>query len=66
MARSSYVYIVTNANLVVAGFTVKHELVSWLRTRSYTPTQHIFRMQDGGKGGYPVELDLHELLGEVG
>lgn len=34
MARSTCVYVVLSGKRVLAGFTVKHELVSWLGRRA--------------------------------
>lgn len=47
MARSSYIYVVTGVldYEPVAGFTVKHELVSWLKDH---PDDHfVWRIPDG-------------------
>jgi len=33
MPRASYVYVVRLTGTLVAAFTVKHELVTWLRVR---------------------------------
>jgi hypothetical protein len=46
MARSSYVYVVMNGDIPVAGFTVKHELVTWL---GRNPGDYvIYRLGDKG------------------
>ena len=34
MARSSYIYVVTEGSYQIAGFTVKHELFGWLDVTS--------------------------------
>jgi len=60
MARSSYVYIVTSAatGAPEAGFTVKHELVTYLNKRDpLRPPYRIYRMRDGGK-----EPELNKIL----
>ncbi|ARQ95377.1 hypothetical protein [Bradyrhizobium phage BDU-MI-1] len=52
MARSSYVYVVVSAatGTPEAGFTVKHELVTYLGKRDpLRPPYRIHRMRDGGK-----------------
>lgn len=45
MARSNCVYVVMDEDLPVAGFTVKHELVSWVRRYGYEPLT-IWRLKD--------------------
>lgn len=46
MARSQYIYLVTQQDQIVAAFTVKHEMETWL---SRKPGLHYkrFRMRDG-------------------
>lgn len=49
MARSSYVYIVVDANgTPVRGFTVKHELAKWLGRNPYE--YQVWRIPDGRNG----------------
>jgi hypothetical protein len=61
MARSSYVYVVTDGPVgpPVAAFTVKHELLTWVE-RSYEKAQfHTYwRLSDN-----PVDPALAERLG---
>lgn len=45
MARSSYVYVVMDHDTPVAGFTVKHELKTWLERQDEDYT--VFRLSDG-------------------
>jgi hypothetical protein len=47
MARSSYVYVVMNGfREPVAGFTVKHELLTWL-TDNRQDGYRVWRIRDG-------------------
>ncbi|MHC2552366.1 hypothetical protein [Bradyrhizobium elkanii] len=49
MARSTYIYLVTNG-APEAGFTVKHELVTYLGKRDpIRPPYVLYRLRDGGK-----------------
>jgi hypothetical protein len=46
MARSTYVYVIMDGSLPVAGFTVKHEMNTWLERN---PGDYvIYRLSDGG------------------
>jgi len=73
MARASNVYVVFESvndpywggggwidsfELVpLAGFTVKHEMMAYLKKNNRTPEDtDVYRMRDGGEGE-PVELD---------
>jgi hypothetical protein len=47
MARSSYVYVVMLDDKPVAGFTVKHEMKSWLEDQEDEFV--IWRLKDGRK-----------------
>jgi hypothetical protein len=65
MARSSYVYIVQSAatGTPEAGFTVKHELVTYLDKRDPTrPPYRIYRMRDGGKEPEHTKILIREEL----
>lgn len=66
MARSSYVYVVqTVSGGVVAGFTVKHELVSWLRcNEELVAKATVWRLPDGGTypGRRAAALNVRELI----
>lgn len=64
MARSSYIYIVMGAisRKPVASFTVKYELLTWLRTRRGLSTIRVFRTGDGISQDRPVELDFMYML----
>ena len=55
MARSSYIYIVCHdapENMdsphVIAAFTVKHEMKTWMENSDYTPKEelHVYRVPD--------------------
>lgn len=56
MARSSYIYVVIdNFEGIIAGFTVKHEMKTWVERN---PGDYTFmRLPDGGVGpGSVMEL----------
>lgn len=63
MSRSSYVYVVTWAPSggLIAAFTVKHELKTWLDKRSAVSRLAITRLRDGSFDTEPVELDRETL-----
>lgn len=51
MARSSYIYVVTENGMVSAAFTVKYELVSWLENRkNFGSYIRIVRVRSGVMG----------------
>ncbi len=71
MARSQYIYLVVESgydwSTPRAAFTVKHELVSWLRAHKPSGANsefEVFRLADGNRNQPPVGLDLAELLAE--
>ena len=66
MARSSYIYVVPNdEGLPFMAFTVKHELVSWLRRNGHDDIMCVFRLPDGRESDAGrVELDPEELMQE--
>jgi hypothetical protein len=65
MARSTVVYVVMLNRLVLAGFTVKHELVSWLGRQPDTHAFRIWRAQDGvSKSREPTDI-TKEILDAV-
>ncbi|MBF6358105.1 hypothetical protein IU449_26780 [Nocardia higoensis] len=63
MARSEYVYIVTAVEGgcadILAAFTVKHELVSWLRANPASD-HRVTRVRDG-HDPHPTIIDITEL-----
>jgi hypothetical protein len=69
MARSEYIYLVHEldmcGNRLVAGFTVKRELVEWLRGNRSRKLQAM-RVRDIGNSAWaaldPTEIDIQELL----
>jgi hypothetical protein len=62
MARSQYIYVVTVRGDIVAGFTVKHELVTWLRNNP-APDHKVTRINDGLYGERRItEMNMGELL----
>lgn len=61
MARSVYVYVVTNNNAPLACFTVKREMVAWLGTLNILPGVGVARFRDG-RPGLPEWLDIGKLL----
>lgn len=66
MSRSSYVYIIVGeaTRIPQAAFTVKHELVAWLRKRNGLSMLRLFRVPDGN--AYvttgTLEIDINWLL----
>jgi hypothetical protein len=75
MARSAYIYLVMQSYLddegewqdkPVAPFTVKHELVTWLRRRTaaYYEDLHVLRGRDNpGPDDEFVPVSMEDLLG---
>ena len=59
MARSTYVYVVTIVGVVppVAGFTVKHEMMTWLER--HPGDYRIWRLSDGG---HRISVEITEAL----
>ena len=63
--RSSYIYVVLGEeDMVLSAFTVKHELVSWLRREKIQPGDvAIYRAADGiNWDGTPVVEVTHLLM----
>lgn len=68
MARSTHVYVVDVPNgPLVAAFTVKHELISWLRRHRSDVLWCVYRVTRLGDNSeaVPVVLPIDELLGEI-
>jgi hypothetical protein len=72
MARADYVWVVTDAtHAPIAAFTVKHELIGWLKRRTVGWTDlaeswEITRLRDGGNAVAPVRIGTAaELLAEA-
>lgn len=65
MARSAYIYVVFEHDDVIATFTVKHEMVTWLN-REITPAARrsirAMRYPDGHTYNEPSEIDTTELF----
>ena len=62
MPRSSYVYVVMQDEQPLVGFTVKHELVSWLkRPGRETSWYSVMRLSDGVCAA-PESLDVGALV----
>jgi len=70
MARSTYIYLVTDCfDRPLASFTVKHELIFWLKRHGiykiYKDPLTLYRIKDNPQGvadeGY-ITLDIDELL----
>lgn len=58
-----YVYVVTNAMQPVACFTVKWEMVRFLKGVTILPTVGVWRFKDGS-GDAPTFMDIDKLLEE--
>lgn len=75
MSRSTYVYVIEKVeddySEIKAGFTVKHELVTWLRRRGEREgndlhTLYVTRVRDGGDdSGTPDVTSAIELLEDL-
>lgn len=63
MARSTYIYVVMDprAPLPVATFTVKHEMVGWLKRTRKPGSTKVYRYGDGPHR-QPVSMDIEELF----
>jgi hypothetical protein len=64
VARSTYVYVVLDGQIderPIAGFTVKHELVTWLQ-RTDVRGLRVFRLRDGSRDAEPTQLSVASLL----
>lgn len=58
MARSGYIYVVTDARReLLATFTVKHELLTWIGRQDSVLGYHFWRLADN-----PVDPALAERL----
>lgn len=55
MARSTYIYVLTEDELLLAAFTVKHEMMTWLD--NHPGEYEAWRILDGG-GGVPSTMDI--------
>ena len=54
MARSSYIYIVTDAEKnILAAFTVKHELQTWIARQPSVEGYGFWRVHDGLWSQFP-------------
>jgi hypothetical protein len=75
MARSSSVYLVFELQRVIAAFTVRHELVSFVKTIPRPDVYQVIQLKDGVGGSryndltktgarlsHPVELSIAELV----
>ena len=68
MARGSSVYAVMKETIPVMGFTVQHELLSWLsiQTPEFLEQVCIYKFPDGVKvyhnGKGPQQLNISDLL----
>lgn len=55
MARSQYIYVVRDDyERALATFTVKHEMITWLRSQPFDPTLSVWRYSDGVYRDAPV------------
>lgn len=66
MSRSTYIYLAEyfawGEQWPAAAFTVKHELVSWLKSQDNPGEYRVFRMSDGDHGKDPALMVMSELL----
>lgn len=57
MARSTYIYVVMDSgDEVVAAFTVKHELLTWLSSHT-NDDYHVWRLDDGARTFWHPQTD---------
>lgn len=47
MARSTYIYLVYDGNSLAGGFTVKHEMLTWIAQQKFNNKPQIWRIGDG-------------------
>jgi len=66
MARSTCVYVVVGAEdqIPAAGFTVKHELITWLSRQPKESEFEVWRCGDGLSQGAPRVMTTEELVGK--
>lgn len=68
MARSTYIYVVEDKLNPVAAFTVKHELITWLRNNGGQAPgmlRRVIRLPDGASAlsrRQPTRMDIAELI----
>lgn len=71
MARADYIWIVLDGAHIVRAFTVKHELITWLRSQVEDDAAagtylEIHRARDGGHHGEPLFMGFaRELIEEA-
>ena len=66
MARSTYIYIVSGSYGPEAGFTVKYELMGWLKQHlPMRSDQHVFRLMDGWNHTGKLPVDITEWCTDV-
>lgn len=71
MARSAYIYVLMDdhASLPTAAFTVKHELVTYLKhqNKARWEREKVYRYKDNPSGNSHIvtEIKLHDLLPEM-
>lgn len=61
MARSSYIYIVSDGLGVLAAFTVKYEMINYIRGLDPTGLS-VYRVADGRRKSDPYYYDVKELI----
>lgn len=62
MARSTYVYVVSNAIGPIAGFTVKWELVRWVGTLENSQDLIVTRLRDNKPAATLISYSVAEFL----
>lgn len=64
MARATYIYVVMDGHEPLAAFTVKHELVSWVRRGHLGQITGIWRIPDNafpGRSKENITSEIREL-----
>jgi hypothetical protein len=62
MARSTYCYVVTEYGDPISAFTVKHELVTWLKRQDDVSELKVTRVADGLHGPMPSVMNPEDLI----
>lgn len=61
MARSTYIYLVYDGDSLAGGFTVKHEMETWVAQQKFNNKPQIWRIADGlyQKKGQAAMVDFN-------
>lgn len=61
MARSTYIYLVYDGDSLAGGFTVKHEMETWIAQQKFNNKPQVRRIADGlyQKKGQTAAVDFN-------